>query len=131
MEKNFTKSRFILYNADIYGIRKKLEIINCDFSISKFKANVDVIFLNFDISPNFENKEKQKFSIFKHIEQNVRLSLKNALEISKDVILLFPKYLNYLELVSLFGETLEKNEYFPIFLKKNIYFFLFYYKYLK
>ncbi len=71
-----------------------MEVINEDFFNLK-NVNADLVFLN----PDYElPKKDRKFSIFSHIKPDISKCLKKALSISKNIVILLPKYVEIEEL---------------------------------
>ena len=78
-----------------------VELIRCDFLETR-NLKADFIFLNPAWVPPRDTNER--FSIFTHIQPDIRDTLKKSLQISKNISLLLPKFTELKEIATLFGE---------------------------
>ena len=78
----------------VYLVNNKIEVINENFFNLK-NIKTDLVFLN----PDYEfPKKDHKFSIFKNIKPDLSKILKKALSISKNIVMLLPKFVKIEEL---------------------------------
>ena len=100
------------YNGFLYGVKNNLEFIKGNFNNSNFKRKFDLVFINTNYNNCFTNEEnvnknKNSFSIFKHISPDLRQTINISLKISDNIQLILPKFTNISELAILFNEQLN------------------------
>lgn len=98
-EMNEQKFKFAVNNSIVYNIKPKIDFIRGNMLSYRGRQRIDLVFLLME----YENMKpcNDNFCLFADILPDIRKTLEKALEISPNVVLVLPKFIDVSELALL------------------------------
>jgi 23S rRNA G2445 N2-methylase RlmL len=111
-----TRTFYAKHNAQIYQVSEKIDFLTADFLKLK-NLSGDVVFL----APSVIQRDaKEKFSLYKHLEPDLRHLLAKSLEISHCISIKLPAETDLEEMAGFFNSSLEFYELYKKYIFSNL-----------
>jgi len=100
---NDKRMKFILNNAEIYGVNDKIDVIRGNSDNFRCRKKIDAVVITMD----YENLKTstESFCLFANLVPDIRKTLENAFRITENVVLIVPKFVDVSELALLFTDV--------------------------
>ena len=94
---------FALSNAAVYGVKDKIDVIRGCSEGFRCRQKVDAVVITLDYESLKTSTES--FCMFANLMPDIRKAFENAMEITEDIVLIIPKFIDLSELALLFTEA--------------------------
>ena len=94
---------FALSNAAVYGVRHKIDVIKGKPEGFRCRRKVDAVVITLD----YENLKTstENFCLFANLMPDIRKAFENSMELTENIVLIIPKFVDVSELALLFAEA--------------------------